>query len=158
MPCRNDYIPTDGRSDEADRVERMIRWLYPKIDRTTDPERRRVLCPDADRLDHLTADLCEALRGMSDDQLDRWVYDGRRAISRELAGWWEEHQDEDSRRVRDEMLHQAAVRYATWRHGAEQYMDPNNSFISEFSRLDDQALLADEMASILLDRDVPEPT
>ena len=46
--------------------------------------------------------LCSEVRGMTDDQLNRIVYDGRKSEARRLATWWEEHQAEDARRERIE--------------------------------------------------------
>jgi hypothetical protein len=42
--------------------------------------------------------LCKTIRGMTEDQLNTIVYNGRDATSRDLADWWDEHEAADRRR------------------------------------------------------------
>jgi len=48
--------------------------------------------------DAVVAELCAAIRSMTPKQLDAIVYNGRDKMSRRLADWWEEHQEEDIKR------------------------------------------------------------
>jgi hypothetical protein len=51
------------------------------------------------RKDYVAA-LCSAIRGLSEEDLNRIVYDGRNPQARKLADWWEKHLEAD--RIREE--------------------------------------------------------
>ena len=54
-------------------------------------------------IDLMTLKLCEAIRGMTPNQQDVTVYNGRFKIAREMADWWEEHQTLDAIRASQEL-------------------------------------------------------
>lgn len=49
-------------------------------------------------LDELTNMLCSTIRGLTPEQLEAIVYNGRDKNSRKLADWWDEHQEIDKKR------------------------------------------------------------
>jgi hypothetical protein len=49
-----------------------------------------------------TVELCAMLTAMSPEDANRLVYDGRNAMARKLADWWEEHQKADKLRINRE--------------------------------------------------------
>lgn len=44
--------------------------------------------------------MCSAIRALTDEQMNRIVYDGRNPKARSLADWWEKHLEAD--RIREE--------------------------------------------------------
>lgn len=48
--------------------------------------------------DRRVAHLCRTLQNMSEEELSKHVYDGRKPQARRLADWWDEHQREDWKR------------------------------------------------------------
>lgn len=61
---------------------------------------------DPHRLNELTVMLCSLCRGLSEDDKNRIIYDGRNSDARKLADWWDEHQEAD--RIREQKERSAA--------------------------------------------------
>lgn len=58
--------------------------------------------PNTDLLDEYTATLCDTIGKMSEADKERIMYDGRFKQARQLADWWEDHQEWDKRRIASE--------------------------------------------------------
>ena len=52
--------------------------------------------------DKWTAELCERLHNLSKKDMDKFVYDAHSKKARNLADWWEEHQEADKARIAEE--------------------------------------------------------
>lgn len=52
--------------------------------------------------DDLIPMLCALIASLNDNDFDRIVYNARSKESRELANWWEEHQEADKQRIKEE--------------------------------------------------------
>ncbi len=94
MPCSSDGYPNYPRDYVPIEVRtyRCLRFLMRELDMET--PLRLMNCG----LDVATAELCELLHGLSEEDMARIVYDGRRKESRDLANWWEQHQEVDRQR------------------------------------------------------------
>jgi len=57
---------------------------------------------DKDRADEATVYLCQTIRFMSKKDREKYVYDAHDPVARQLATWWEKHQDEDKARIIEE--------------------------------------------------------
>lgn len=57
---------------------------------------------NVNRLDESTRMLCECLRSLTENEVEKYVYDAHNKEARKLAGWWERHQEWDARRVAEE--------------------------------------------------------
>jgi len=55
----------------------------------------------ADR-DKYTAMLCSLCKEMTPEQMEKIIYNARNPVSRELATWWEHHQEVDRKREEKE--------------------------------------------------------
>lgn len=55
--------------------------------------------PSTFNLDIVTARLCNLLRNLTEEQANAIIWDGRKAEARELAEWWEKHQEFDRQRL-----------------------------------------------------------
>ena len=105
MPCRSDYLCVSGAEAESKRVCEFLVYLYDKIKEPIEPWIRSAAeeyYGDIKRLDKATAMLCLCCRSFSPEEVESYIYDAHSKIARELAGWWERHQDWDSRRVKEE--------------------------------------------------------
>lgn len=94
MPC---YEPPDN---------------YPVPQRPPDPERQRTVQLLAWTLNErglplptedvdATAKLCSLLKSLTENEREALVYNAHSRISRDLANWWEDHQDLDAKRQSD---------------------------------------------------------
>lgn len=105
MPCRSDYLEASGQELESQRVCKLIVYLFHRLNQNVDNwiiEASTYYYGNLRRLDEATKILCEACRGLTKEESDKYIYDGRNANARKLADWWERHQEWDKRRVKEE--------------------------------------------------------
>jgi hypothetical protein len=105
MPCQSDYLAASGQELESSRVCRLLVYLMEATGQPC-PEWVRAASKDyygnVNRLDEATKMLCEACRKLVTAELEKFVYDSHNTMARELASWWERHQEWDARRVKEE--------------------------------------------------------
>ena len=105
MPCRSDYLEPNAREKESAEIMKIISWLFPKLGKKTplfvhQNVNSRYGLPG--ECDNLTKLLCSTIREMTEDQLDKFVYNGRDRDARELADWWDNHKEVDRKREQRE--------------------------------------------------------
>ena len=99
MPCISDYM--EQTVAERQRCEAAKLYIYAaEAMKRPVPEAIRQALKDA----YPTSDepmelLCKLIRGMTDLQMDTIVYNSRNPAARWLAGWWDEHKEEDAKRA-----------------------------------------------------------
>ena len=89
---------------------KLLVWLQGKlgvksdtIDRVMSEEQNTYEFGMADEVDNiLTPKLCALIKGMSDKQVDSIIYNPRDKMARQLASWWESHQEADRQREEQE--------------------------------------------------------
>ena len=60
-----------------------------------------------DWFDKLTALLCKKIEDLTEEEKDKYLYDGKNSTSRKLADWWEKHQELDRERLIEEIEKEA---------------------------------------------------
>lgn len=97
MPCRSDYMDPTNKEIQLQRTAKLLMFVNQQLDIPVSQKLR-----EAVKNSYCTADyvpvLCKTIRGMTEDQLNTIVYNGRDATSRDLADWWDEHEAADRRR------------------------------------------------------------
>jgi len=105
MPCQSDYLAQSGQELESVRVCRLLVYLYVKINKDI-PEWIKTAANyyygNIGRLDEATKMLCECCRSLTTDEVEKYIYNARDETARQLASWWEKHQEWDKRRVAEE--------------------------------------------------------
>ena len=105
MPCRSDYMEPTEREKESKLVADLLLYVYWSIGETH-PCSVSLACQssygDVKYLDDHTKDLCSKIKGMSEELLNKVVYDGRNPQARKLADWWDRHQLADAKREAEE--------------------------------------------------------
>lgn len=117
MPCRSDYLQRDTRETESrlvidllvyvrDSLGSNLEEVYSRRDQPRYP-------PDyinqwevksdpyyglVGGLDQQTAMLCLLICNMTDDEREKILYNAHSKQSRQLADWWEKHQEADRKR------------------------------------------------------------
>ena len=103
MPCDSSYMNPTGKEKELQKTAKLLIFVYQKLGIQI-PD---WLQKDADDIycknDQAVIDLCAALRGLSADQIERIVYDPHSKQARQLADWWDEHQEADKRKEQELM-------------------------------------------------------
>lgn len=102
MPCRCDYMDPTLRELESIKVAKLLIYVLPLVDQPISDAIRDAAnnsYGDIARVDKFTYQLCEILENLPNDELETIVYDAHNPVSRELASWWEKHQEHD--RIRE---------------------------------------------------------
>lgn len=98
MPCRDYTYEEEGDANRRrDERERRVKKLAEYVSKS-------LLLKNVvrDNLDENTRFLCSTIKGMKKWQLDKIVYDGHNKTARDLADWWEDHQERDRAREKEE--------------------------------------------------------
>lgn len=101
MPCRSDYMEPTNKEKRLQETAQLL--MYVRSNTKTGVKISNALRSAAGNL-YCTKDyvpeLCGVIRGLSEEDKDRIMYDGRNPTARKLADWWDEHEEAD--RVRRE--------------------------------------------------------
>lgn len=101
MPCNSSYL--EQRPDEAYRQRTARLYVYVREllgDISPEVDRALYVSNDIYAREDFTPQLCETLDTLSQNQtaFEQVVYNARDANSRDLADWWEKHQENDRKR------------------------------------------------------------
>lgn len=115
MPCNTDHMEPTVRERQMRNAAQVL--LYVRTQRgkpVDDMIRTAANDPYGGSIheDNVVRMLCEEFRDMSDREMNRIVYDGRNREARRAADWWEEHQEEDAKRL---LIEQQAVMDAKYK-------------------------------------------
>lgn len=99
MPCNSDHMQPTKKEEYRQKTCHLYAYALTTLGREVPEEVVRGAGSVYTSHDP-TAALCELLQGLSDDGLERVVYNAHSADSRRLADWWEAHQEAD--RIREE--------------------------------------------------------
>ncbi|WNL50769.1 hypothetical protein RPALISO_182 [Ruegeria phage RpAliso] len=94
MPCNSDHMEPTVKERQHKLSAELLVFVYEKLGKPVSAFLRQDAKNTYGGGPHM-ASLCTAIRDMSEDELNRIVYNGRDPMSRRLADWWEEHQRED---------------------------------------------------------------
>jgi len=108
MPCNSDYLNPTSAELDSKRVAGLLIYVMDKLGLTNLGSYKKYLAISADpygdslMLNSMVVTLCKLCSGMNDKQVDLIIYDARNKTARDLADWWEEHQEADKRRIAKE--------------------------------------------------------
>lgn len=101
MACRCDYPEPSERQRESHIVATLLCYLNPKfgVPVTDDiKDASKTSYGNSKMVDEWTRKVCYTCSGMSPEEQNTIIYDGRNAQARQLADWWDKHQKEDKER------------------------------------------------------------
>lgn len=107
MPCRSDHMEPYGREVESKRVAGHLVFLMSGLGIDVPEEivkASKATYGDADHCDVLTALLCETIQTNSVHDVHAIMYNGRVKKARDLADWWEMHQEHDIKREAEDAM------------------------------------------------------
>ena len=99
MPCRSDYMEPNLKEQALQETAQLLIYVRKNTNsgvKITDKLKRAandIYC----RHDYVP-ELCSAIRALTDEEMNRIVYDGRNPTARKLADWWDKHEEADRRR------------------------------------------------------------
>ena len=98
MPCNSEYMEQNGKEARLQQTAKLLVFaltaLGQKVPKAVKDAANTYYC-NAD----FVPKLCKVLGEMTPEQQLAIIYDGRSKTSRELADWWDEHQEADKKRV-----------------------------------------------------------
>jgi len=103
MPCNSDYLAPNRREEESQRMAQSI--MYINSERNIQSSHTIIEAASniyGGHADSLAVELCRLCTEMSKEEEDRIIYNGRHKIGRQLANWWDEHQEADKERMKKE--------------------------------------------------------
>lgn len=107
MPCNCDYMePTlaeQHRREAATLLVYVKKKLGQDIPVSLNKASKHIYGEGVDK-DATVRELCSLCRGMSKEQEDEIIYNGRKRKARLLAEWWDTHKKEDEKRLKKEIL------------------------------------------------------
>lgn len=95
MPCRCDYMEPTTKERQLQKTNQLLVFALTAMDRPVTDDIKRAADNMYGGREESVVELCALIRSMSEDDLNRVVYDGRNPASRELANWWDLHQEAD---------------------------------------------------------------
>jgi len=107
MPCQSDYLAASGQELESIRVCTLLVYLKRKLNKVAPGwviKAAGDYYGNVARLDEATKLLCELCRNLTAEEREEYIYNAHNNISRQLADWWERHQEWDERRVDEEEI------------------------------------------------------
>lgn len=105
MGCRNDYMNPTEQEIESKKVAEHLVYVASKLGKTCKDyviKASNTMYGDESKIDEMTVTLCNLLKSLSEEQTNKIVYYARSKQSRDLADWWENHQEFDKKRIEQE--------------------------------------------------------
>lgn len=101
MPCNSDHMHARPNEVLSRETAKLIVYANDKLGAAT-PANIAVAANeyygDETNVDEIVRTLCEIVTGMTPEQRDQIVYDGKDPTARQLADWWDRHQAADRAR------------------------------------------------------------
>jgi hypothetical protein len=103
MPCRSDYMEPNQKERLLQETAQLLIYVLMntnsgvKVSNKLKFASRDIYC----QRDYV-AELCTAIRSLTEEEQARIVYDGRNPEARRLADWWDKHQEADRKRLEEE--------------------------------------------------------
>lgn len=104
MPCNSDYLAPNHREQLLQETAQHLLYLRVSMGDDFISDNLRRSAKDIYCNTDYVAELCEAIRNLSEEDLNRVVYDGRNPQARKLADWWDKHQEADRKRIQQEQM------------------------------------------------------
>ncbi len=111
MGCRSDYLEQTGLEAGLQEAGKLLEFAYDEANKRRSDLGARLV--PASSLSHSGVEyyakdvgqvqaLCALLQGLKKKDLEAIVYDAHNPTSRQLATWWEKHQEADHIRLAEE--------------------------------------------------------
>lgn len=108
MPCQSDYLEPTRRERELQRAARLLVYVRQQLG-VAIPGHLLAAADSIYCADDFVPALCAALLSLAPERRDALIYNSRDRQARDLADWWEDHQEADRRRVEREQAEAAAA-------------------------------------------------
>lgn len=105
MPCSSDYMEPTAREIESRKVNKLLAYILPKMGMIVPADityASEYIYGKPDTLDADTDLMCKLCGSLDEEKQNEIIYNGRDKMARQLADWWENHQEFDRVRTAEE--------------------------------------------------------
>ena len=101
MPCNSEYMNPNAKEKALQETAKLLVFVLGELNEAV-PQHVRAAAENPYCSVDFVPMLCDRIRGMTCEQMTAIVYDGRNRMSRQLADWWEAHDQADRVRTAEE--------------------------------------------------------
>lgn len=105
MPCNSEYLNPTHAEANSKRVATLLVYVLESLGHKVNPayiKAKDDYYGNTGLLGAMVVKLCSLCSDMSDIEKENIIYNARNKTARDLADWWEEHQEADKRRIAEE--------------------------------------------------------
>lgn len=114
MPCNTDHMEPTVAERQTREGAAILVYVLESLGKDVIPEIRSAASDIYGRGAHpsnIVGMLCTLIKNMTEEEKDRILFNGRNAMARRAADWWDEHQREDAKRDHAKFLQDLKRRY-----------------------------------------------
>jgi hypothetical protein len=107
MGCRSDYLEANAAETNSKEAAQHLVYVMTKLKQKIPDYVTKAASNyygDVGKLNKMVVQLCDILTNMDEEIRDAIVYNGKDKQARQLADWWDAHQEADRRRIAKENL------------------------------------------------------
>ena len=108
MPCNSEYLRPSEREEKLQHTAKLLVWVHAQIDLECPKWIREAASSIYGNADTV-AELCRILKRLEPEKLE-YLLTQKIRESRDLANWWEDHQETDRKREALEKLKEERIR------------------------------------------------
>lgn len=101
MPCNSDYMNPTQKEQLLQETAKLLMYVFQKQKKRIPGDLQDAVNDIYCKEDYVST-LCQAIKAMSAQEMEKIVYDAKDATSRKLADWWEKHESADKERLQKE--------------------------------------------------------
>ena len=105
MGCNSDYLNPTLEEENKVKISRLICFVNDKLGYKNSNsifKASKSTYGEGVNLNEIVIELCNKLTSLNKKQKEEIIYNSKSKNSRELADWWEEHQEADKARIKEE--------------------------------------------------------
>jgi hypothetical protein len=107
MPCNSDYMNPTRKETDSQKCAQHLCYLFRKLKKPLPDWITKAavsIYGSPDHLNDFVILICDAINGLTKNQIDKIIYDGKSKDARALADFWDEHVEADNKRKKEKIL------------------------------------------------------
>ena len=112
MPCNSDHMEPTGRELYSQETAGCLIYVLNSLHREAPAYLSKIVnfgYSDISKINDMTQELCALIQGMSVDEAEAIIWNGRNSSARALANWWQRHEINDKIRIAAEEAERSRI-------------------------------------------------
>lgn len=131
MPCKSDYMNPTTKEKELKETAQLLIYVNNQCG-ISSPKELVIASQNDYCSDDYVPELCRMLKSMSEEGIERIVYNARDPQSRRLADWWEKHKAADE--AREKLIQEEMKKARDLKNGLNKLTDDEREAIRQHFR------------------------